>query len=245
MSKRKTWTPADFGYPLEDAGDARPAKHACNRSQNKRLESFFSTLTKRQLEMFLEDVAKLDYLDPEPLPHLETSKADYLKAYYEKCWKSGKKREAFDFVRAWYGRAIWNKEARRRTKHANRLNLLKVLLRAFDELDLEFCRGLADAVQVLRDRIYNSKNPNIGVGDTSLNKWLLEYKAMTPNAVHTARELNDGFVSKICKISPKKLRERCRALDIPLKPDRRGRAAARYGREGQMAPHAHKKGLIG
>ena len=89
-------------------------------------------------------------------------------------------------------------------------------------------------MQILEARIAsNSKGRSIGSGDLHLEKWLLEYamktgivaRALSP---HTARELNEQFVSKFRSISDKKLREKCKSLGIPLKPDARGRAAVRY-----------------
>ena len=45
---------------------------------------------------------------------------------------------------------------------------------------------------------------------------------------HTARELNEQFISKFRSISDKKLRERCHYLGLSLKPDARGTRAVRY-----------------
>jgi hypothetical protein len=109
--------------------------------------------------------------------------------------------------------------------------LLEPFLHAVRTLDVEFFQLLARAAKMLDTRVRSSKDANIGTGDTELDMWLLIYAmriAGTPT--QTARELNEQFVSKFRSISDDKLREQhCKPLGVPLKPDKRGKAAERYG----------------
>jgi hypothetical protein len=106
---------------------------------------------------------------------------------------------------------------------------------ALDNLDVKFSEYLAKAIRLVSDRISSSK----GTGE-HLDRWLLEYKLrVSCSAQHTVRELNEQFVSKFRSITDKELRERCRKFDVPLKPDKRGKAAVRYG---EMSPARKKKG---
>ncbi len=97
------------------------------------------------------------------------------------------------------------------------------------KLNAEFFKGMAESMEILSDRIYNSKD---GSGE-NLDRWLLDYKLRLPDlnrAEHTVRELNEQLVSKFRAISDKKLREKCRKLNVPLKHDVRGAGAVRRKR---------------
>src|SRR5207247_8692862 len=99
-----------------------------------------------------------------------------------------------------------------------RLGFLRPFVRALDELDTEFFKGLTEATHILNDRISFSKD---GSGE-KLDQWLLEYKMrIWPNVQHTVRQLNQQFVSKFRSITDKKLRDRCRVIGVPLKDGRR------------------------
>lgn len=197
-----------------------------------KISKYLGTLTKRQLELVMETCAKMDFFEPIVYDQeFLKSREDYEKAYYGTCWKSEKKRKAFDFLRAWHHAAIWDKESERPRKNRDRLLLLAPLLSALEKRDAEFFRGLAEAVQILNDRIYNSKNPNIGSGEMHLTKWLLEHKVRNwpDGARQTPRELNEQFVSKFRKISDKKLHQKLHELGIPHKDEPRGKASPNYG----------------
>lgn len=156
-------------------------------------------------------------------------KAKFEKAYYGKLRHSEKGRIAVDLLRAWRGGQIAEQHGWCRRTDSTRIALLKPFLDRVLALDVEFFELFAQAVQMLDTRIRSSKQTNIGTGDTYLDMWLLIYAmriAGTPT--HTARELNEQFVSKFRSISDKKLREKCRNLGVPLKDDARGTRAARY-----------------
>ena len=236
-------------------------------SKKKLLESL-SDLTKRQVEILFEELAKLDFLEPldnEASASLSKSRRDYQNAYYGRCWKSEKKRSAFDFLRVWHNAAIWDKESGKPRKDSDRLRLLTPLLNVLptcenpNRFDAEFFKGLMEAMQILNDRIYNSKNPNMGSGDGDVRKWLLEYKARMdepvgpaselfvskfhlPSARYTVRELNQQFVSKFHSISDKKLHEKLHELDIPHKDEPRGKASPKYGTVLNLPTVRRKKG---
>ena len=155
---------------------------------------------------------------------------NYEKALYGKVRSSAKKRAAFEFLRSWHRASIICKEYGRVMTDAKQIDLLAPLLEALSERDAQFFKGLAEAMQILEARIAsNAKGRNIGSGDLHLEKWLLEYALKTGIVAgalppHTARELNEQFVSKFRSIADKKLREKCKSLGISLKPDARGRA---------------------
>jgi len=184
-----------------------------------------------------------EILDKEMAAALKWS-CDYEKAYYGKCWKSEKKRKAFDFLRNWHNVAIYNKESGRLAEDSERLHSLTPLTSALDALDAEFFKGLAIAVQLLNDRIYNSKNPNIGSGDQYLNKWLLEYKLAVARepAKHSPRELNEQFVSKFHTMTVKKLHEKLHEFHVPHKEEPRGKASPNYGVLLNLPPKRRKTG---
>lgn len=207
----------------------------------KMIEEWRRGHTKRQEEIMWESFAKY-YPDLcEAIPGKETAaeisqwRRDYEKAYYGRCRKSEKKRKAFDFLRAFRNAAIWEQESGCPRKDSDRLLLLTPLLNALptcenpNRLDAEFFKGLAEAMQILDSRIKScSKGQNIGSGDLHLDKWLLEYALPGGRARHTARELNEQFVSKFRSISDDKLRQRCKLLGVPLKSDARGKASERW-----------------
>ncbi len=224
--------------------------------------------TKRQEEIHWEKIAKsyADYWEAQgsssetmaqiskwirggagqwPLIALFGNARDYEKAYYGKCWKSEKKRKAFDVLRALHNAAINDTESGHPRKDSDQLTLLAPLLSALKERDSEFCKGLTQAVQILNDRIYSSKDKTIGSGDSHLGKWLLEYKIrIWPHAEHTVRELKDQFVSKFRAISDKELHEKLHELGIPHKDEPRGKASPNYGKAAQLnlPPKRKKKG---
>lgn len=157
---------------------------------------------------------------------LAKRQADFEKPYYGKLRHSEKARRIVDLLRAWHGRQIteqWNKAEGEQLENGIRLTLLSPCLNAVRDLDAEFFKLLAQATKMLETRIRSSKDSSIGTGDTTLELWLLQYGmriAGTPT--HTARELNEQFVSKFRAISVEKLRVKCRDLGIPPKPGKRG-----------------------
>ncbi len=158
----------------------------------------------------------------------------YEKALYGKLWGSEKKRKAFEFLRKW--RAVHVAAAVNGKRVNDELKLLGPLLDAIMELDIEFVKGLVEAMQTLKNqRTSNPKATSFGTGDTNLNKFLLEYAMKYGliggrHAPHSVRELNEQHVSRFYSISDKKLRERCYSLGFKPKEDARGRAAERYGK---------------
>jgi hypothetical protein len=222
------------------------------------------SVTKREEEILFESLAKYypdiaENMDADRLARGEASiedpkkvekwRTDYEKAYYGKLRRSEKRRHAVDFLRRWRVARILERERDCALSLSDGIALLEPLLDALpsrenpDRLDIEFFEGLLQAAKMLQERLLSCKQAHIGSGDLHLDKWLLEYSLGIPRTgQHTARELNEQFVSKFCSISDKELRERCRKLGVPLKPDRRGRAAVRYGSSFQMAPSQKKKG---
>jgi hypothetical protein len=157
---------------------------------------------------------------------LAKRQADFEQAYYGNLRHSGKKRRIVDLLRAWHGRQTterWNKAEGEQLENRIRLTLLSPFLNAVRDLDTEFFKLLKKATEMLETRILSSKDSTIGTGDPHLDLWLLQYGMRTGGTpTHTARELNEQFVSKFRAISVEKLRVKCRDLGIPLKPDKRG-----------------------
>ena len=163
----------------------------------------------------------------------ETWKQNYEKALFGRLSKSPENRVAFDFLRNWHMAEINDRESKRLETVTLTLPLriiyLAPVLAALSRRDAKFFKGLAEAIQMLADRIRNSKDPSIGSGDMYLDKWLLEYTVeIGLTAQHTIRELNERFVSKFRKIEDRDLRKRCRQLGVPYLPDVRGYQAVRY-----------------
>jgi len=162
---------------------------------------------------------------------LAKQKADFEKAYYGRLRHSEKGRMAVDLLRAWRGAQIAQQRGWCQVTDSGRIAEIEPFLHAVRTLDVEFFKLLAQAAEMLDTRIRSSKDANIGTRDTNLDMWLLIYGmriAGTPT--DTARELNKQFVSKFRSISDDKLREHCKRLGVPLKPDKRGKAAERYGK---------------
>jgi len=160
---------------------------------------------------------------------LAKQKGDFEKAYYGRLRHSEKGRMAVDLLRAWRGAQIAQQRGWCQVTDSGRIAELEPFLQAVRTLDVEFFKLLSQAAQMLDTRIRSSKNANIGTGDTYLDMQLLIYAfriAETPT--HTARELNEQFVSKFCSISDANLRVKCHKLGAPLKPDARGTRAVRY-----------------
>jgi hypothetical protein len=182
--------------------------------------------TERIKQVFVEYFAKHFGIGP---PRLFGAKfaENYETAYYEALLHSPEKRRAFEFVRAWYHHAAIAQEAGRSMTSRGFLTLLAPLFDAFEKRDTNFFKGLVEAVRIVEQR---EKSNNIKY-QGSLDKWLLEYAAINgPMATHTARELNEQFVSKFHTTSDDKLRRRCNRLGVELKPDARGQGAVRYGK---------------
>jgi len=162
---------------------------------------------------------------------LAKQKGDFEKAYYGRLRHSEKGRMAVDLLRAWRGAQIAQQRGWCQVTDSGRIAEIEPFLHAVRTLDVEFFKLLAQAAEMLDTRIRSSKDANIGTRDTNLDMWLLIYGmriAGTPT--DTARELNKQFVSKFRSISDDKLREHCKRLGVPLKPDKRGKAAERYGK---------------
>jgi hypothetical protein len=162
---------------------------------------------------------------------------DYEKAVFGN-FRSREERKAVNFVLTRRREILLAAATGRTISDGDQIKLLDGRVKAaLDNLDVEFSEYLAKAIHLVRDRISSSK----GTGE-HLDRWLLEYKLrISCRAQHTVRELNEQFVSKFRSISDKELRERCRKFDVPLKPDKRGKAAVRYGRN---VPSPEEKGLI-
>ena len=163
---------------------------------------------------------------------------DYEKVIY-KGLRSSKEREAYTFLLRWRREKLLAAANGRTISCSDQIKSLQPVLDALDKVDGDFFQSLAKAVKTLSDRISLSKDKVIG---EQLHRWLLEYKLRrSGKAEHTARELNEQFVSNFRSISDKKLREICGKLEVPLRQDKRGKAAVRYGLNG---PNVQKKGLI-
>lgn len=156
---------------------------------------------------------------------------NFERAYYGKFCDSEKERAVIDLLRAWHGSRIMEEHRPVKRTESELIALFKPLMNAVESLDVECLKLLAQAAQMLDSRILSSKDPTIGTGDTYLDLWLLQYGlriAGTPT--HTVRELNEQFISKFRSIKDKQLREKCRRLGIPLKPDVRGAGSIRRKR---------------
>jgi len=154
---------------------------------------------------------------------------DYEKVIYGNL-RSWKEREAYIFLRSWRRETLLAVANGRTISCSDQIKSLRPILDALDKLDSEFFRSLTKAIDILSDRISLSKDKDVG---EQLDRWLLEYKLrISGKAQYTVRELNAQFVSTFRSLSDKELRERCRKLDVPLRPDKRGKAAVRYGLNG-------------
>jgi hypothetical protein len=208
--------------------------------------TFSESLTERQKEIVFEIAAKdlLGFFGAHSCgadkARMAKAKANHAKAYYGKLRHSEEGRRAFDFLRAWQNAAIFARESGRTVDQRKQIDLLAPLLDALNKFDPRFFKNLAQAIEILEGRIKSAaKAQKSGGRDLHLEKWLIEYSIQIGVvAQHTARELNEHFVSKFRSISDHKLREKCRGLDIPLKPDARGTKAVRYR---QMGPSRSKK----
>jgi hypothetical protein len=132
---------------------------------------------------------------------------------------SPEREEAISFLRSWRRETLIAQESGQKIPDSDQIKLLTPLLSALGKLNAEFFKGLTEAVKILSNRIYNSKD---GSGE-HLTKFLLEYKLLFGPRKHNARELNEQFVSKFRSISDKKLREKCKESGIPLKKGLAGR----------------------
>jgi hypothetical protein len=151
---------------------------------------------------------------------------NYQKAYYEALRRSESKRRAFELVRIWDHRLAIAREDGQpiRITSDDLLTLFAPIFDALEKRDAEFFKGFAQAVLIIEQRENSSKTKY----PSSLDKWLLEYGLANGwTATHTVRELNEQFVSKSRAITDDKLRERCKRLSVPLKPDVRGQGAVR------------------
>jgi len=155
----------------------------------------------------------------------------YGKACYEKLFDLEKKRKAFEFVRQFYNAAtLCAGGTEAITAEPELLKLVAApLLDALEKRDAEFFKALAEAIGILKQREKSNKTKYPG----SRAKWLLEY-GLGNRFEHTARELNEQFVSKIWSISDDKLRRECKGLGVDLKPGKRGPKA-------NSAPDPQKK----
>ncbi len=136
------------------------------------------------------------------------------------------------FFEYWRLETLEAQESGQNISDSDQIKLLSPLLVALSKLNADFVKGVAESMQVLSNRIYNSKDSS----GENLDRWLLAYKLrIGDRKVHTARELNEQFVSKFRSISDKKLRERCRKLNVALKDDVRGAGAVRRKRSNGTA----------
>jgi hypothetical protein len=217
-------------------------KQLATGSKPKKFKRSKLPLTERQKELNIRSGGGEIFLDwLQSLPSNESNRAylmkwieDYDMARFGKLRKSKRKRAAFQFLMLWRNALVYNQEAAQAgepVKQATirvplRVGFLAPFVRALDALDAEFFRGLAEAMRILNEeRISFNKNHS----DVTLDQWLLEYKMrIWPKSQHTARELNEQFVSKFRSISDDKLRQRCKLLGVPLKSDARGKASERW-----------------
>jgi hypothetical protein len=212
-----------------------------NGSRQKFSRTTPKALTKRQKEILRESGARIlaDFLQSVAQSDEERDafgewKQNYDKAFFGKTSNSDTKREAMEFLRRWRNAELYDRESG--TAEAIslvaplRMVFLTPLLNALKRLDVDFFEGLAEAVRILDKRIYNSKDRNIGSGDTYIDKWLLEYRLTLPQGKSnlTMRELHE-LISKFWPVSIRKLRTKCKEFVIHTKPDARGKAAKRYG----------------
>ena len=136
------------------------------------------------------------------------------------------------FFEFWRLETLAAQESGQKISDSDQIKLLSPLLLAFSELNADLVKGVAESMQVLSNRIYNSKDSS----GENLDRWLLAYKLrIGDRKVHTARELNQQFVSKFRCISDKKLRVKCQQLGVLLKPDVRGAGAVRRKRSNGTA----------
>ena len=149
---------------------------------------------------------------------------DYEKVIYRNL-RSSKEREAYIFLGACRREKLLAAANGRTISCSDQIKSLRAVLDALHRLDSEFFQSLAKSIHIQGDRISLSKDKDVG---EQLDRWLLEYKLRTSGkAQHTLRELNEQFVSTFRSISDKKLRERCRQLDVPLTAHKRDNAAVR------------------
>jgi len=143
----------------------------------------------------------------------------YERACYEKLFDSEKKRKAFEFLRKFDNAATLCPGGREAIMAEPELLKLVAapLLDALEKRDAEFFKALAEAIGILKQREESNKTKYPG----SRAKWLLEY-GLGNRFEHTARELNEQFVSKTWSISDDKLRRECKGLGVDLKPGKRG-----------------------
>ena len=98
--------------------------------------------------------------------------ADFEKAYYGKFRHSQKARRIVDLVRAWHGRQIteqWNKPEDQWENRIRLVLLSPVLNAARENVDTDFFKLLAGAVQMLSNRIYSSKDKTIGATPSAIS----------------------------------------------------------------------------
>jgi hypothetical protein len=175
-----------------------------------------------------------------------TEMAEWLKEYQKATSMrrspvpSLEREEGMRFYKSWRRHILAAQESGQEFSDSDQIKYLAPLLAALRKPNTEFLKGLEESAQILSNRIYNSKDAS----GEYLDRWLLDYKLRLFGGVakHTVRELNEQFVSKFRYISDKKLRERCRKLNIPLKDDVRGAGAVRRKRSNGTAHTA--KGLI-
>jgi hypothetical protein len=182
-------------------------------------------------------------------------KEDCEKAYFGKLRCSEEGRKAFDFLRAWRAARIAEKEGGSSGTRGDSRRIAQLLAQledVLDNLDADKLELLSQAMRIFATRVRSSKQTNIGDADLHLEKWLLEFRLTIPTTgpgYLTAHELNEQFVSKFRKISDKKLRDKCNALGILLKPDKRGQASDKYGSETRAREkeeaRAAKRGWLG
>jgi hypothetical protein len=152
---------------------------------------------------------------------------------------SPERNEAILFLRSWRREMLAAEERGQKVPAAYQIKLLSPLLTALSKLNAEFFKGLTGSIQILSDRIYNSKDRS----GEDLNKWLLEYKLVGARK-HTVRELNEQFISKFRVITDKKLHERLHELDVPHKNEPRGKASPKYGTVLNLPSHQRKTGYF-
>jgi hypothetical protein len=203
--------------------------------------------TNRQKAFSDEWMARLDPYWREAAPGSEMSveRSKYEKALYGKCRKSERKRRAFDCLNDWRRNVLAAQADGGTLDLFDWIVLLDPLIGAISgeaEIDEEFLKGFWEAAQILNNRTYSSRNPDIG---TAIDKWLLEYKSNLRwgnAAEYTPYKLNEQQISKFYSISDKKLHEKLHELKIPHRDELRGKANPNYGAQLNLPRKRRKKG---
>jgi hypothetical protein len=230
-----------FEYqPLSDGTEVRTKLLRNGRIATKREEELWRDTTPFVGALLVKELS--DAPGEEKIPAKLAEWIDQYKKGTSLCRsreRSPERMKGAFFFEFWRLETLAAQKSGQKISDNGQIKLPSPLLVALSKLNAEFVRGVAEAMQILSNRIYNSKDSS----GENLDRWLLAYKLrIGDRKVHTARELNEQFASKFRFISDKKLREKCRKLNVALKDDVRGAGAVR--RKRLMVPLTQQKGLI-